>query len=661
MPSWTEVLTCSAFVLCFYSYVGFSLAKHVASPQLALLIAPAFGWAVHTAAVLPVLMIVGTSREMVFVLFAAPAVAAIISLHRASTIFRFEIPSGTNFLITALACAVLLATLVTVGVMPKVSADGVTLAAPIFDHSKVAIVDEIVRFGVPPGNPFFATTPSRLTYYYLWHFSAAEFALIMNTGGWAADAAFTWFTAFASLSAMIGFAAWISGRASAGVWITVLAATATIRPLLDLAFGVKEVEKVAGVRSGFGGWFFQTSWAPQHVASAVCTVLAIYLIVQVARRPGIVLLLTLATVMAAGFESSTWVGGSVFPLAAVPIALVLLVEAEPPHRLRITGHLAAAVLLALLLISPLLLDQFYTAGLRGGHPIGVTPFKVLGDDVIGRVGLVANWAAYWLIFLIVEFPAFYIAGLVGTCLFVKDATLDADRRLVVRAFATMLGVSLLAAWLLVSTLAENNDLGWRAVLPAVFMLMIFAAAGIARLTQRRLSFALAAALILIVLGLPDAFLLMRENVIVAPNPTSKSFAATPALWEAVRRVSGPDERVANNPEFLERATPWQANISWALLSDRRSCYAGQLFMEPFTTLSAVRLAQIKTQFVRVFSGDADAEDVATLVTQYECNVVVLTPQDGAWNHDPFAASSYYRLADASPAWRIYKTIKMATR
>ena len=30
-----------------------------------------------------------------------------------------------------------------------------------------------------------------------------------------------------------------------------------------------------------------------------------------------------------------------------------------------------------------------------------------------------------------------------------------------------------------------------------------------------------------------------------------------------------------------------------------------------------------------------------------CNVVVVVPQDGAWNKDPFAASADYRLAESS--------------
>ena len=39
--------------------------------------------------------------------------------------------------------------------LPKYSADGVHLAAPIFDHAKIAIIDAMPRQGLPPVNPVF--------------------------------------------------------------------------------------------------------------------------------------------------------------------------------------------------------------------------------------------------------------------------------------------------------------------------------------------------------------------------------------------------------------------------------------------------------------------------------------------------------------------------
>ncbi len=106
-------------------------------------------------------------------------------------------------------------------ILPKFADGAVILSGPIFDHAKVAMIDEMIRLGLPPGNPFFgeAGQPSRLVYYYLLHFSAAELALLLGISGWEADAALTWFSAFASLMLMIGLAIWISGRKIAALLV----------------------------------------------------------------------------------------------------------------------------------------------------------------------------------------------------------------------------------------------------------------------------------------------------------------------------------------------------------------------------------------------------------------------------------------------------------
>lgn len=666
MASLAHILPCAIGALVIYTCLGLPLATRIAPRSLAVTLAPGLGWAVHSVLALPLLFALGMSRLAIVAVFAAPLAAALIVLWRDRRAC-VGIASRATLVIYAVAFAgaAFLACVLMAAVLPKVSAEGVTLAGPIFDHSKVAMIDEMARLGVPPGNPFFGAdgSPSRLSYYYLWHFSAAELSVLFNISGWEADAGLSWFTDFASLGAVIGFAVWLSGRASAALWATALAATGSLRPLLYAAFGVDRAEQIVGYQSGFGGWLFQTTWAPQHTASAMCAVIAGYLLVRTAdgARPLTALLFALA--MAAGFESSTWVGGIVFPLAAVPIALVLLVRAEPQRRLRIVVFLAAAALVALLLISPFVYDQVRMSALRGdGSPVAIQPFVVLGDDVMDWIGdrlgdraaFIANAAAYWLILLPVEFPAFLFTGLIGLYYIIRDRALSPDRKIVVRGFAPTLAASLGVAWLLLSTLGENNDLGWRAVLPGVLLLIVFAAAGLSRLDLMRRPFVLSAAVVLILLGLPDAAKFGYGNFVVKPNAATKGFATTPALWQAVRRHTATDERIANNPAFMKAATPWGVNISWALLADRRSCYAGLALIGPFSAQSHAHQEAIDAQFARVFDGHAKPGDIADLATLYHCAVAVVTPTDGAWSNDPFAASPQYRLVEGTPDWRIYR-------
>ncbi len=113
-------------------------------------------------------------------------------------------------------------------------------------------------------------------------------------------------------------------------------------------------------------------------------------------------------------------------------------------------------------------------------------------------------------------------------------------------------------------------------------------------------------------------------------------------------------RFVNNPLFLRDVTPWPVNISWALLADRSSCFAGREMALAFAALPADRREAINAQVVRVFAGRGGADDVDELAKKFACDVVVVVPQDGAWNNDPFAASPNYRLAESRDGrWRIY--------
>src|SRR5262245_28995970 len=175
------------------------------------------------------------------------------------------------------------------GILPKISPEGVALADPIYDHAKIALVDEIVRAGVPPANPFLGTgdgSPGSIAYYYYWLFGGAQLALIAGVSGWNADVAATWFTAFASLALMCGLAFRLSGgRAAGALFVLVAACGGSLRPLLTTLFGQNRTDAALEPATGLAGWLFQTSWSPHHVASATAVVLSLILMDRLARAP----------------------------------------------------------------------------------------------------------------------------------------------------------------------------------------------------------------------------------------------------------------------------------------------------------------------------------------------------------------------------------------
>ena len=639
----------------FWTALGYALARHVLPRVLAIGAAPVIGWAAFSAASLPILSLIGFSSLAVVGLAALGlAVGGCYVVTRRAPADAAPAPPTASIAPWSFAAAAVVALVPTAAILPKFSADGVHLADPIFDHSKIAIIDAMTRQGLPPVNPVFGTfdAPGRLVYYYLWHFSAAELALPLRLSGWEADIALTWFTAFASLTLLMGLAVWLSKRPGAAPLVVVLAAAASLRATLNLLLGGDRLEPFLPQSNGFAGWLFQSAWVPQHLMAASCVITAMVLLVHEARQQNPLRLLTLVLIVVAGFESSTYVGGVTFAIAALVATPLLFAGIEPARRLGFAGGLAVAAALVMCLAVPFIRDQLATVAARGGSPpIALHHFEVLGEFFPTTLRRVLDAPAYWLILLPIEFPATFIAGTIALVVAWRGAT-PGPERTVVAVLVTLTGTGLIASWLLVSTLGDNNDLGLRAVLPAAMILITGTAAGMMRSSRRVLIVATAAAGL--VLSLPDTAVMIHSNVAGRPAADSRIFAQAPDLWAAVRRYAAPTARVANNPLYLQDLTPWPANMSWALLANRSSCFAGRELALAFAPLPPERREAINAQFVRLFAGQGTAGDVDDMAKKFACDVVVVVPQDGAWNSDPFAASAAYRLADSRDGqWRIY--------
>ena len=656
MASPLNVCLCVVAATLFWTCLGFPVARHLAPGRpLALAMAPVLGWAVFSPLALLVFIGIGFTRGSVALVVGASLLASLVAamMSRPTELTPHREAPGLPW--WDYGAAALLAGAAAIAVMPKFGDGGVFLAAPIFDHSKAAIIDDVVRLGLPAGNPFFgeAGAPAGLAYYYLWHFSAAIFALLLGVSGWEADIALTGFTAFASLMLMMGLAVSFSGRRAAPLWVLLLSLSGSLRPVLQVVLGEQGLDHLLSPYSRLQTWMVQASWAPQHLTSAICTITAVFLMCRLAQRSSALLVAVLALVVATGFESSTWVGGVTFALAAGPVCCGLLVFVDPGRRRRfLIGAIAAAVL-ALMLAFPFIRDEYLaTLGREAGLPVALQPLEVLGAWTPLAVRRFLDVPAYWLLLLLVEFPAIYIMGSLALVRTATSAQGSGQSARLAMALGLLAVACLAVGSLLVSTIG-NNDLGWRGTLPGVMVLTVFAAAGLSRWRTSPRPVA-AAAIVLFLLGLPDGLRFIDENAMGNPTPSAAAFADAPELWRAVRRHSASDQRVGNNPNSLADLTVWPINISWALLADRRSCYAGWALARAFVALPKPDIDALEARFKRVFDGSGSRDDVHELATRYSCRLIVVTTQDGAWSRDPFAESADYRLAEEAPAkWRIY--------
>ena len=618
--------------------------------------APAMGWAIHSVFAVTVFRWIGFDRASVLSLLAMMTIFALWACFGSRPVRSFgHLPWRR---LAAGALAIIAAIVVIPALLPHMRGDQIALAAPIFDHSKIAFVNAFARSGLPLSNPVFggAGQSAPLPYYYLWHFSAAQIAVVMNATGWEADVALTWFTAFSSLSLMMGLAVHISSRSVAALWVLLLAMTASVRPFVTDALGYSVANGLTGWPSGFGGWLTQSTWAPQHVQSATCAIIAVMLLSDLERGSRATKIAAMAVAAAAALESSVWVGAFALPFAGTALFAWTWMASVPSVRRRLLASLLLVVVLASAIVLPFAMEQIASFGGRNaGFPVAISLAEVLDAEVVGPYARLLDFPAFFLTFLPVELCAVYVLGICSLWMAASGYFGAGLNRKIARAFVCIVATGLLLGSGLRSTVADNNDLGWRAVLPAI---MVLIAAGAALLAARWKGWSPTLKVLLILLIVPGAyqgFLFVTMNATARDMPASSEFERSRQIWDAVRDHSGPTERVANNPEFLGQMTPWPVNISWALLSARPSCYAGSQFALPFIPLPRRSLDEIDELFRRVFAGSARPTDLTEMAERFDCRTVVLTPDDGAWKSDPFAVSPFYRLVDESPGrWRIYR-------
>src|SRR5580658_3248636 len=427
MASPVNAALCALLATVFWSFLGYALARHLLPRTLALGAAPVIGWAAHSAATLPIFFLIGFSPLAVVAIAALCVAVGVATLKLAAQSDAEAAPAVPWW---AFVAAAVLALVPAGAILPKIAPGAVHLADPIFDHSKIAIIDAMTRQGLPPVDPVFgAAGPNGgFFYYYLWHYSAAALALPLHVSGWEADIGLTWFTALASLSLLMGVAVWLSKRSAAAIWVVALAGAASLRAVLGWIFGSYALMPFLAPPTGFAGWLFQAAWAPQHLMSASCVVAAMLLIARYAQLQNVLLLLILVLVVAAGFESSTYVGGITFAIAALAAAPLLLVAIEPARRLRFVVGMAVAAVLVVCLSAPFLNNQLMAVAARGdNNPIVFRHFAVLGAMFPAALRRLLDWPTYWLVLLPIELPATYVAGVMTLVAMLRSGAASSEK------------------------------------------------------------------------------------------------------------------------------------------------------------------------------------------------------------------------------------------
>ncbi len=636
-------IDCDILFLTVGYIVGFPLSRHLDFHlRRRLLVAPGLGLAVYAAVCGLAFRYLPFNAILVFCIFVVVAASSFIA-GRASNHKAVLFPSGVAPGPGAIVAAIGIAALSALAIMPHITGNSVSFGGPIFDHEKVAIIDEIVNNGNPPHNPFvsFAGTSNVLNYYYLWYLLAAAGSITMGLSGWAADVALTFVTTLASLMAVIWIATGYSGKKTAAWWVIV---TSLIGPANVLLRG-----------HTLEPWIIQAFWVPQHIFAGTLAVITVLLIAKLlaARSLDPALGVLVGILSASVYACSVWVATG-FVLIVITLTLVCLSDIVKSGNLSpLVRNMAIVTLAAVVAASPFLAQQLSI--IQKVHTVEFWVFPVFQAPY-----RLFNFVGYWVFLLPADFGFIYLAWILSKIARSEDS--PAVPVYVERALTMIVLVPLVAAQFLHSVIA-NNDLGWRIVIPSVLGMMAMVSAFVVRpFNDKPWVRSACGALIVLTLVpglLSGVWFVKSEGLNFASYPkqteAGRDFLKESDLWQEVRKVTPLTDAIANNPYDLASLTPWPGDIGWALLSHRRHCAVGGSYLWAFRpAFSSEIRSEAETLFARVFSGQGSDEDIRTMRDKFLCRTLVVTPRDGLWASDLLVKSQIYKIANQTGEWKILR-------
>ncbi|AUI68038.1 hypothetical protein BLE401_04525 [Beggiatoa leptomitoformis] len=544
----------------------------------------------------------------------------------------------------------------------------------IFDHAKVALVDSIAREGLLPVNPYYApdgeTIP--LIYYYTWHFLASQLKMLSAINGWSAEVAFNWFTGFAVIGFLSGLAIRISQKVMAGFFVLLLGICAQPFVLTDF-FGEWIAGKLLLPDHPAEVLWLQMAWVPQHVLSALAVLMGLFLMARLLTKTTLqpVYAAILGLTVATGFGASTWVGGIGLAFASPILLLAILLLRLPfVQYLTLIKNSLIALGMTTLFSLPLLISQVSGPSLAESQlPFG---FEIYNSTALASrevfKGQLIHIIAFWVQYLPLSLGISYLLGIFG--LFAYRGQNEEARNFHYLSVAGTIGFLLVT--LFIKSTFWNNSFGWRAVLPPLMLLLIWAgvAASLpytAVLTHWRekalfVRWRRAIPVILtcgITIGILATIRIMHlplhfQNATPEEISLHQGFLKQYQAWETVRTLTQPSDIVQSNPDGYLALTPWPATLPYALFADRKIAYANIEYATVFAYRYDAEKNKQQYQIIRsAFAAPVEAKTLLTLRDQYNIKALLVDQHDSIWQSPYIEQSGVYQLAYQNDDYKVY--------
>lgn len=567
----------------------------------------------------------------------------------------------------------------TINIYPFLFENGIYVNGQIFDHIKIALINTLTREGFPPLNPFYAPEGERipLIYYYGWHFNASIVKMLTGATGWQTEIGFAWFSSFSILCFLMAMAIRLSNRLKAGYWLLLLAFTSPVIEILPHIMGYrwrKWIDYIPEVHL-FNPVWMQASWAPQHVFSALTSVIVVFILADAVSRTKLPWMhaLILGFTVAAGFSSSVWVGGVALALVA-PLLLAGLWYLLPQPSKSIMP-LLAGIFICIVFSIPILSSILSGPSGNEGFPLAIEPYfytRFIGDK--GSLWQqAANLIMYCIQFLPLNLGLIYLLGILALANYIPRQD-NESRGLLILSSIVVVSYFLMVQFIRSSI--YNNDFAWRSVLVPMMLLMVWAAVLLTelplkkdnwRLVSRRLnqySFFMPLVWAGITIScLSTAYLWSWPK----PHPHRKPDANTLALhqdllnlrnaWQSIEKYTSPSDLVQSNPDSpLKRVlSNWPAPADLALFGNRPTAYTEPESVAVFA--HSYNKQQKDKQYKSLqglFSQAPSIDNLRNAHDQLKIKALLVERHDPVWNNRLiFEASGLYKLVEQTENYKIY--------
>ncbi|MDO4219413.1 MAG: hypothetical protein Q4C78_05470 [Synergistaceae bacterium] len=630
------------------------------------LLSPILGTAVWLAAIISLGLIMGYTAPLLYTLF---TIAFVFIYLKREKIF---IPKAKFYWIFLIIITVV--AFVSCCSIAPLEFDGkIYIGSSIYDHVKVALIDSIANFGLPPRNPWIADNgiPVNVVYYYGLHAFAAQLTILTGLSGYMADTSLVLgFSVFISTSTILALSLKLAQRTGLNkpqhkkflfIAFCLMYFSARLSVYFDLLpQGIKSAFYPANLAMvGFWPLLINCMWTSQHYVAATFTVLIIYLydLLLACNEKKSVKELTIFIGIIASAAIMTSIYAGAFPFVFLLVAFVFVYIRNSKFREDFNSKLPSvlwAVVIAFIIVFPYVLHIFIDLK-EAPVAFGVQP--TYGDSFRGGfLPLLKYILSFYFIVLPKHLGLFYVFGLgfVIVHIFNPKMRQEQDRLLL---FGKLLAITTLIIIVFVHSTFYSNDFGWRTSEPTSLFLYAFSTLCLTKIfvslyeSKKKIVYALVV-FITIIQAVALFYPKYDSAIIIHTNHPELRETFTKAVkgWERVREVTDKKDLVLSNPSAFGVLTGG-SNTAGNCVDVFFSCYARRntpVSIPIFSWCYSMDydLDKLNARFDRVvkfFEGAPDQNQVNYIIDDLKVKAILVTPVDGLWKNEGKLLTRYKKV------------------